>query len=232
MQGQRLSKVLASAGIASRRKCETLIFDGQVTVNGQVILKPETHVSLEEDAIKVCGTLITTAPKKVYYLLNKPKGYLCTHAGAPGKKTIYDLFPGHERLFCVGRLDRDTTGLLLVTNDGQFANEVIHPSSGVVKEYVASVREEITHEDLVKLSKRIRVEGTYVRPVSVKKMRRGVVKIAVKEGKKREVRFMVKAANLNLVSLKRIRIGNLLLPKMAEGTFRVISEKEKSALFS
>lgn len=232
-KGIRLSKALAKAGIASRRACEELIFNGHVKVNGQTVRVPQTLVVLGRDHILCEGNLVHGAEPKIYYLLNKPKGYICSNQQSGSKRLVVDLFrPLHQRLFTVGRLDRDTTGLILVTNDGEFAHSVIHPSAGITKEYLVKTREEITHDDLFALSEGTTVEGSFVKPKSVKKVRRGTLKIAVMEGKKREVRLLVENAGLTLLSLKRIRLGGLLLGNLAEGTFKELSAKERAQIFS
>lgn len=230
---QRLSKVLAAAGIASRRQCEEIIFDGKVTVNGKIVLLPQTLVSLEEDAICVDKIKISSEEKKVYFLLNKPKGYICSNARVGTKKIVRDLFGAvSERIFTVGRLDRETTGLLIVTNDGHFANKVIHPSSGITKEYLVKTQNEPFHEQLVKISNGIDIDGDWVKPVKVTKVRKGTLKIVVREGKKREVRLLVQQTGLEVLELKRIRIGGLLLGEIPEGSYREMSEAEKQAIFS
>lgn len=231
MEKQRLSKVLAAAGIASRRACEELIFDGKVTVNGKIILKPEHHVDIEVDDIRYEDQKITKTQEKIYYILNKPFGFICSNKPMERKKLVVDLFPTDKRLFTIGRLDRDTTGLLLLTNDGHFAQRVIHPSANIEKEYLVKTQQEITHEDLVKISKGSFVDGTFVKPIRVTKMRRGTVKVVVKEGKKREVRVLVQKAGLKILSLSRIRIGGLTLPRIPEGTYREMTLQEKEAIF-
>jgi len=230
MEKQRLSKVLASAGVASRRACEELIFEGKVTVNGELILKPETHVSLEEDDVRVEDQRIRESQEKVYYILNKPYGYICSNKPEERKKLVINLFPNDKRLFTVGRLDRDTTGLLLVTNDGHFAQQVIHPRSNIEKEYLVKTAQEITAEHLKIISKGCFIDGSFVRPLSAKKVRRGTLKIVVKEGRKHEVRVLVKKTGLKLLTLTRIRIGVLHLGELAEGKFRHMHPKEKQAL--
>lgn len=229
----RLSKILAQAGVASRRACEELIFEGRVMVNGKTCFVPQTKVSLDKDAISVDGQPIQSTEKKVYYILNKPHGYTCSSVHAGKKKIVLDLFSIHqERLFTVGRLDRDTTGLLLVTNDGHFCNKVIHPSANLVKEYLVKTSSEITHDHLKTIAKGIYIEKSFVKPVKVTKVRDGTLKICVKEGKKREVRLMVQAAELPLVELRRIRIGGLNLGTLPEGEWREMTEQDKKAIFS
>lgn len=232
MEKKRLSKALAAAGIASRRAAEELIFAGRVQVNGETIKLPQHHVDWDNDRIAVDGGLVKAEQKKVYYMLNKPIGYLCTNV-RPGKKPIIlDLFPNTERLFTVGRLDRETTGLLLVTNDGHFANKVIHPSSNVIKEYIVKTLQEITVEHLETLSQGARVDEKWVRPASVHKVRRGTFKICVKEGKKHEVRIIAERAGLKVTELTRIRIGSLILGPLPLGEFRMLTERDKDLIFS
>ena len=231
-QKQRLSKVLAAAGVASRRAAEELIFEGRVTVNGKVTKVPQTLVSLDEDHLAVNGHEVKKTQEKVYYLLNKPSGYTCSHTRIGRKKLVLDLFEDHPiRLFTVGRLDRDTTGLLIVTNDGHFANRVIHPSANIVKEYLIKVQQEVSHEHLQKISKGTFIEDAWVKPARVQKVRKGTLKIGVKEGKKREVRLLVANAGLDLQEISRIRIGGLSLGAIPEGTYREMTEKDKLAIF-
>ncbi len=230
---QRLSKTLAAAGVASRRACEELIFAGKVTVNGQTVLEPQTRVTLDKDRIHVDGQPVKSVQQKVYYILNKPHGYICSQKRLDGKKLVVDLFaPLGVRVFTIGRLDRDTTGLLLVTNDGHFANRVIHPSADIVKEYLVKVLQEVSHEHLVTISKGMVIEGAWVKPVRVTKVRKGTLKVAVKEGKKREVRLLAANAGLELVSLSRIRIGGLNLGTLEPGEWRELTEAEKATIFA
>ena len=163
--------------------------------------------------------------------MNKPYGYLC--ANEDGKRNVFRLFEKVKaRLFTVGRLDRDTTGLLIVTNDGHFANEVIHPSRGITKEYLVKANREITAEHLKIISSGTEVEGKWVRPHKVTKVRRGTLKIVVGEGRKHEVRKLVAAAGLEVVQLKRIRIGSLHLGNLPEGCYRALSGKERLSVFN
>lgn len=230
MNKQRLSKVLATCGVASRRKCEELIFEGKVHVNGEIIRVPQTLVDLATDLIEVQGKKISSIETKVYYMLNKPAGYLCTSIKVAGDKSVLSLFPDHLRLFTVGRLDKETKGLLLITNDGHFANQVIHPSKNISKEYLVKIQGELTDLHLKSLSAGARVEGTWVKPLSVEKVRKGTLKIKVGEGKKREVRILLETIGLAVLELTRIRIGNLTLGALSEGNYRSLSEQEKNEL--
>ncbi len=232
MEKKRLSKALAAAGIASRRACEEIIFEGRVRVNGETVKIPQTLVDWSNDRILVDEMPVSSEQEKVYYMLNKPAGYICTNTRPTGKKKIVlDLFPeDQERLFTVGRLDKETEGLLIVTNDGRFANEVIHPSSNITKEYVVKTLQEITPEHLETLSQGARVDDKWIRPVSVSKVRRGTFRICVKEGRKHEVRIIAERAQLKVIELRRVRIGGLLLGTLPVGEFRSLSDREKEIL--
>ncbi|WP_068470813.1 pseudouridine synthase [Candidatus Protochlamydia phocaeensis] len=233
MEKNRLSKVLAAAGIASRRACEQLIFDGLVKVNGQVVIVPQTIVSPDKDVITVREQPIKKKEDKVYYILNKPAGYICSARKSGQSKLVLDLFQeeGH-RLFTVGRLDKDTQGLLIVTNDGHFANEVIHPSANIQKEYVAKTDQEISAEHLKAISNGTLVEGAFVKPLRVEKVRRGTLKIVIGEGKKREVRLLLSAAGLKVKELTRIRLGGLVLGPLPVGSWRPLTQKERQSIFA
>lgn len=232
MSKNRLSKILSASGIASRRACEEIIFKGRVTVNGKVEKIPQTIVDTDVDIIKVDHHLIKVEDK-VYYLLNKPYGYICTAKPSGRAKIVLDLFhdEGH-RLFTVGRLDRDTEGLLLVTNDGHFANKVIHPSANIQKEYIAKTDQEIMPEHLKVISNGTLVEGVFVKPLKVSKVRRGTVKVVVMEGKKREVRLLLEAAGLKIQGLMRTRLGGLRLGDLPPGAWRELTAKERELIFS
>lgn len=232
MEKKRLSKALAAAGIASRRAAEEIIFEGRVKVNGAVQKVPQTMVDWENDTILVDEEPLKGEDQKVYYILNKPHGFTCTNVRIGTKKIVIDLFAHLKlRLFTVGRLDRDTTGLLIVTNDGNFSNKVIHPSSNIAKEYLVKTSQEITDIHLKDISKGTYIEGSWIKPVKVSKVRKGTLKVVVKEGKKREVRLLVQNAGLDIQELSRIRIGGLTLGPLPEGSFREMTENDKKAIF-
>lgn len=224
---KRLSKALAAAGIASRRQCEEIIAQKRVQVNGQTTTVPETLVDWEKDIIVCDGERVHEEEKKVYFLLHKPTGYLCTtERKGPKTKLILDLLPAQERLFTVGRLDKETSGLILITNDGTFAQRVIHPSFEVSKEYIARTGHEILDTHLKTLSKGAYIEGTFIKPLSVEKVRRGTLKITVAEGKKHEVRLLLANAGLTCLSLCRIRLGPFTLGTLPLGAYRSLSSSE------
>ncbi len=231
MTKQRLSKFLAAAGVASRRACETLIFDGRIKVNATVVLLPQTLVD-EKDTISVNDEPLQAKQAKVYYILNKPTGYICTSKKTNQTKIVLELFEEVDaRLFTVGRLDKDTQGLLLVTNDGHFANRVIHPSANIHKEYLVKTAQEIESEHLMAIANGTLVEGVFVKPVKVTKVRKGTLKIVIAEGKKREIRHLLEAAGLMIKELTRIRIGGLQLGAIPLGSFRAMTEQDKRSIF-
>jgi 23S rRNA pseudouridine2605 synthase len=222
---QRLSKALAAAGVAARRKCEELIFAGRVSVNGRCIYEPQFPIDWEKDQIRLDGKKIQGEEKKVYYLFHKPEGVICTQTVKKGGALrVLDFF-SHlpQRLFTIGRLDLETSGLLIVTNDGQFAHQLMHPSSEITKEYLVKTAQEITDAHLKLLSRGMQIEGTFIRPHSVKKVRRGTLKISLYEGKKHEVRTLMAAAQLSILELMRIRLGPYTLGGLAPGEYRLIT---------
>jgi len=221
---------MAAAGVASRRACEELIFAGCVKVNGKKADLPQTMVDPEEDIIKVKGKTIKRAPKRVYYAVHKPVGYVCTSAPQVKKRAV-DLVETDLRLFTIGRLDKETSGLILLTNDGHFAHRIMHPSGGVKKEYIAKVDREITHEHLTCLSQGCYVQNVLVRPVSVKKVRRATIRIVVQEGRYHEVRELLAAVGLTTIELKRVRIGGLSLGKLAPGSWKLLEPGEIDKIF-
>lgn len=228
---KRLSKFLALAGVASRRACEELIFAGRVKVNHEVVNVPQTLVN-SKDVIEVDDQRIGETEAKVYFMLNKPAGYICTSKKTGKSKIVLDLFEDvKERIFTIGRLDKDTEGLLLVTNDGHFANSVIHPSANISKEYLVKTDHEVTDTHLKTISNGTMVEGVFVKPLKVVKIRRGTVKVTISEGKKREVRHLFQTAGLEVVQLTRIRIGGLVLGALPVGQWRPLKEKEKEIIF-
>jgi 23S rRNA pseudouridine2605 synthase len=231
MTKQRLHAFLSSAGVASRRASEVLVFDGRVTVNGEKVIVPQTLVDPDKDVVFVDRKRIVRSARRLYYALNKPVGYLCTNDPRIKRRAV-DLVaaPKGARLFTVGRLDKDTSGLIIVTDDGHFANRIMHPSGGIKKEYIAKVDKEITHDHLVALSKGCHVDGALVRPVRVAKIRRGTIRIVVQEGRRHEVRNMLSAIGCTVIELKRVRIGQLVLGTLPEGQARPIDPKEVADL--
>ncbi len=232
MEQIRLAKALAKAGVASRRAAEEMVFQGDVKVDGKIVLVPQTPVSFGKNRIEVRGKVVKDVEKKYYFILHKPKGFICSSSDPYSKKLVIDLFAQvPARLFTVGRLDRDSVGLLIVTNDGAFSNKIIHPSSNVLKEYLVTVKEYVTPEQVTDMTKGCFVEGKFVRPVLVKKIRTNQLKVVVREGKKREVRCFVQKADLTILELKRTAIGGLKLGRLPHGHFRDMSKREMELIF-
>ena len=229
----RLNKAVAASGLYSRRKADELILNGGVTVNGTCITEPFFRVDLKKDVVSIAGQKKLKPAQKQYFILNKPRGYVCSNVRQNLEHLVVDLFPKTvKNIFTVGRLDKESTGLLIVTNDGDFANKVIHPSANISKEYLVKVSQEVCPEHLMALSKGGFIEGSFVKPYKVSKVRRGTVKITLKQGKKREVRVLCEKAGLEVLELKRTRIGALHLGNLPEGCYRNMTESDKEALFT
>jgi 23S rRNA pseudouridine2605 synthase len=234
MSTKRLNKFLQEAGIAARRKADELIFAGYVSVNGQPAQTPALQVDPLQDIVAVKGKKIAARPPRLYFMVNKPRGALSTNAPVKkGERRVIDLFSPLKipHLFTIGRLDKESEGLLLVTNDGDFAQQVAHPSFEIEKEYIVKVDDEITSQHLIALSDGINIDGDLVKPKKVSKVRRGTFKITLGEGKKREIRKMCENLGLAVLELKRIRIGPLTLGNLLSGAFRKLSESEVKSLW-
>ncbi len=229
MGGQRLQKVLAAAGIASRRKCEELILEGAVCVNGRVVDELPAFVDPDRDVITVGGRKIRRQ-RKVYFLLNKPGGVICTNSDPQGRKKAVDLIACRERVFCAGRLDADTTGLIILTNDSVLANRLTHPRYQLAKTYVAEVKGAISGEAVEKLKKGIWLAQGKTGRASVKILRRGykgsLVEIKIRQGLNRQVRRMLAKVELPVKSLKRTQIGRLTARGLGVGRYRELNTAE------
>jgi 23S rRNA pseudouridine2605 synthase len=228
---ERLQKVIAQAGIASRRKAEQLIADGRVKVNGKTVTEMGVQVS-PQDEIMVDNQVIGKE-EKVYYLLNKPKQTICAVKDDRGRTTVIDCLPSvKERIFPVGRLDYETTGLLLLTNDGEFANLMMHPRSHIHKTYEVSVDGVITDEMAERLEKGIPLEDGMTLPAEVlilqrsKKKNRTVLQITIQEGRNREVRRMMEYFHCSVRYLNRIAYAFLDLGKLRQGEARKLRSYE------
>ncbi|HPD28641.1 MAG TPA: pseudouridine synthase [Phycisphaerae bacterium] len=234
MPKERLQKVLAAAGLASRRECEQIILDGRVSVNARKVHSLPVLVDPDVDKIAVDGRPLR-AQRKVYFLLHKPKGVHCTNYDPDGRPRAVDLLGGvRERVFPVGRLDADTTGLLLMTNDGELAQRLTHPRHGIPKTYRAHVNGLITREQLDELRKGVWLaEGkTRVSEATVIHAARdqSVVEITLREGRNREVRRVLAKIGHAVRKLIRIRIGPLSLRGLGPGEFRPLTSSEVNLL--
>ena len=215
----RLQKVLAERGVGSRRHSEELIAAGRVLVNGEVAILGR-RVDPERDDVVVDGVPIGVRPGLVYYLLNKPAGVVTTASDPQGRPTVVDLFPAEPRIFPVGRLDIDTEGLLLLTNDGDLANRLTHPSKGVEKEYVAEVAGTVSAGELRRLRDGIELDDGVTAPAKVSQPSPGVLRITIHEGRNRQVRRMCQAVGHPVRRLVRVRIGTLRDAQLAPGEWR------------
>ncbi len=232
---QRLQKVLAAAGVDSRRKCEELILDGIVRVNRKVVDELPAFVDPERDVITVNGKRIHAAGK-VYFLLNKPKGVICTNSDPQGRKKAIDIVSARERIFCVGRLDIDTTGLIVLTNDSELANRLTHPRYGLAKTYVARVKGQVTGEQVEKLKRGIWLAEGKTGRASVKILKRSykesLLEITIGQGLNRQIRRMLAKVELSVKSLKRTKIGKLNARGLGVGKFRPLTKAEIAYLKS
>lgn len=228
----KLNVYLARCGVASRRKADELIKKGAVQVNGTKVAEPFVEVK-DADCITVYGKTVSPA-KYVYIALNKPAGYTCTVKDRFAEKKVTDLVPkSYGRIFPVGRLDKNSSGLLILTNDGEFANRITHPRYQVEKEYEVTVSPAFDNRDARVFREGITDEGERLRAASVKTLKmfqgRSVLSVVMKEGKKREVRRMFESLGYRIIELKRVRIGNIRLGRLHPGGYRMLTEKEKQA---
>ena len=230
----RLNKFLSNSGVASRRKCDLLIEEGKVTVNGKVVNELGLKINEKKDKVKVEGKDISLPSSFVYIKLNKPKGYACTASDEKGRKTIYDLVDCEERLFSIGRLDYDTEGLIILTNDGDFANAVAHPRFQTEKEYRVTAEGEIKESELAVMRKGVVVDGERMPSARVEKLsyENGFTKLSVviDEGQNRQVRRMFEAIGHQIKLLKRVRIGQVRLGGLKRGEYRDLTEEELNLL--
>jgi 23S rRNA pseudouridine2605 synthase len=228
-ESERLQKILARVGLGSRRTCEDLIESGAVTINGRVATLGDKAVA-ETDHIEVDGVRVGVQPGLVYYLLNKPAGVVTTAADTHGRPTVIELVPEEPRVFPVGRLDQDTEGLLLLTNDGDLAQRLAHPSFGVEKEYLAEVEGAVSRADLRRLREGVELEDGITAPAKVALVEPTVVRLTIHEGRKRQVRRMCEAVRHPVVRLVRTRIGPLADRSLAPGEWRMLEVDEVRAL--
>jgi 23S rRNA pseudouridine2605 synthase len=233
MNTQRLQKVLAAAGVDSRRKCEELILDGAVRVNRKVVDKLPAFVDPEKDLITVNGRKIHAA-QKVYFLFNNPSGVICTNRDPQGRKKAIDFVRTGERIFCVGRLDADTTGIIILTNDSELANRLAHPRYGLAKSYVVRVKGEVAGERIEKLKRGIWLAEGKTGRASVKILKRGhkesLIEVTIRQGLNRQVRRMLAKVGLPVRTLTRTRIGKLNSRGLGVGKFRALTKAEVAYL--
>lgn len=234
---QRLQKVLAQAGYGSRRACEQMILQGRVRVNGQVVTQLGAQADPKTDVIEVDGKRVHLPEKYTYILLHKPAGVVTTRRDAHAARTVIDLLHGVTApVFPVGRLDADTTGALLLTDDGELAYRLTHPRYGVTKTYLAEVRGEVGEEALRRLREGVQLEDGLTAPAQVQKVRyiadrkTTLLRLTIHEGRKRQVKRMCQAVGHPVVRLHRERFGPLTLRSLPAGAWRQLTDEEVSAL--
>lgn len=225
----RLQKLLARAGIASRRVVEEMIEQGRVRVNGEVATLGR-RADPELDAIEVDGVLVGVRPDTVWYLLNKPAGVVTTASDPQGRPTVVELVPAEPRVFPVGRLDADTEGLLLLTNDGDVTHRLTHPSHGVEKEYLAHVAGSPPRGALRRLREGVDLDDGPTAPAKASLVAPDVVRLTIHEGRNRQVRRMCEAVGHPVLRLVRVRIGPLSDDRLAPGEWRSLRQDEVRAL--
>ncbi len=228
--GERLQKVLAATGYGSRRICEDLIAAGRVTVNGEVAVLGR-RVDTDNDLVEVDGAPIGVRPDLVYYLLNKPVGVVTTARDTHQRPTVIDLVPSEPRVFSVGRLDVDTEGLLLLTNDGDLANRIAHPSHGIDKEYLVEVSGgPVSAGGIRSLREGVLLEDGMTAPAKVSQPEPGVLRIAIHEGRNRQIRRMCDAIGHRVTRLVRTRIGPITDRSLQPGSWRDLTTDEWRSL--
>ena len=229
----RLNKFLAHAGVASRRKCDEFISKGKVTINGKVVRDFSYNVS-ENDLVMCDRHLIDTVQERVVYLLNKPKGYICTNNDTHKRKKVIDLIPTHERLFTVGRLDRDTTGAILLTNDGDLANKLMHPKYNKKKVYLVETKKDIDPEKLKTLPNGIRLDkGEWARGeirLLDKYNGKFLWEVILTEGKNREVKRIFDAFDSKVFTLHRYSFAGLTVDHLKLGKYKQLNKKTVQSL--
>jgi 23S rRNA pseudouridine2605 synthase/23S rRNA pseudouridine2604 synthase len=223
----RLQKFLSRAGVCSRRKGEEYISSGRVAVNGKIVTALGTKVDPQSDRIEVNGRRIRMDGALIYIALNKPKGYIasCTRHRAD-ENIVLDLLDIPQRIYPVGRLDKDSCGLLILSNDGRFHHRLLHPSFDHEKEYEVTVDRPLTDGALRKLSRGLPMMGTRTRPAGIKRLSARRFRIILREGKNRQIRRMVRKVGSRVTKLKRIRVARIKLGRLAEGRWRHLTENE------
>lgn len=233
---ERLQKVIASTGYCSRRKAEELIKSGKVLVNGNRVIELGTKVG-SSDVVTINGVMLKKEEKE-YVILNKPRGVVTTTNDELDRKTVLDLIETDKRLYPVGRLDYDTTGILLLTNDGELANLLMHPKNKIDKVYIAKIRGFLSKEDQIKLSKGVVIDGKKTAPAKIrlkkfdKKTNTSIVEITIHEGRNHQVKNMFLTIGYDVLKLKRERISFLELGNLKSGEYRYLNAKEVKKLYN
>jgi len=221
----RVHKYMAMCGVASRRKSEVIVSEGRVKINDEVVTSLGSLVE-EGDVVKVDNKIITLEETKVYIMLNKPLECVTTSDDQFNRKTVLDYVDVNERIYPIGRLDYNTTGMLLLTNDGDLANKIMHPSTHLTKTYIASVKGTPTGEEIKSFESGLMIDDRLTSPAKIKVLKPGLVQVQIYEGRNRQVRKMLDKINHPVITLKRARIGSLELGDLKIGTYRHLNEEE------
>ena len=231
---ERLQKYMAQCGVASRRKCEELILDGKVKVNGIIVNELGTKINPEIDIVEFNNQIIKIEEKKLYIMLNKPEGYITSAKDEKGRKTVLDIVNVQERIYPIGRLDYDSSGLLLLTNDGSIYNNIIHPRVAIKKKYIAVCKGKFTQSDIKKFKSGIDIGGYITAEAKMtlldiekkNNLVNSVVEIIIHEGKNRQIRRMCEALGHEVLSLKRVEVGSIKLGYLKKGQWRNLTDEE------
>ncbi len=232
---ERLQKYMARCGVASRRKCEEIILSGKVKVNNEIVNELGVKINSEVDIVSYDGKIIKPEEKKLYIMLNKPEGYITSVKDEKGRKTILDLVKVDERVYPIGRLDYDSSGLILLTNDGEIYNKIIHPRVKIGKKYIVLCKGEFSKDELIRFENGIDIGGyvTAKAKIEIIDKEKGknnsintLVEITIHEGKNRQIRRMCEALGHPVISLNRISIGDLKLGYLKKGQWRNLTENE------
>lgn len=239
---ERLQKYMARCGIASRRKCEEIILSGKVKVNNKVVNELGVKINPDLDVVTYENKVISPEENKVYIMLNKPEGYITSVKDEKGRKTILDIVKVNERIYPIGRLDYDSSGLILLTNDGDIYNKIIHPRVKIGKKYIALCKGEFTNDELIKFENGIDIGGyvtakSKIRIIDKEKSKKSntintFVEITIHEGKNRQIRRMCDALGHEVISLNRVAVGEIKLGYLKKGEWRNLSEDELKYLNS
>lgn len=225
----RINKYIAKCGITSRRKADTLIEQGKISVNDKVMTSLG-YIVQEDDVVKYEGKIIKLIEDKYYIMLNKPIGYTCTNSKKFDDKVIFDLIDIDTKLFSIGRLDKDSRGLILITNDGDIYNNVVHPRNEIFKKYIVKLDKSFLHSDKYKIESGIDIGNYITNPSRIKILGKNILQIEINEGKNRQIRRMFDVLNYEVIDLNRVSIGDIKLGELPIGSYRVLSDKEVNYL--
>lgn len=222
----RINKFLASCGIASRRNADKLIQNGEISVNGEIVKTPGIDINIDKDIVKYKNKILKIIEDKLYFMLNKPIGYTCTNTKNFDKNIIFDLIDTNKKLFSIGRLDKDSRGLILITNDGEIYNNIIHPKNKIWKTYIVSLDKNLIENHRKILENGVNIGEYITQPSKVKILNNKKIEISIKEGKNRQIRKMLKALNYKVLDLNRISIGKIKLDDLKIGKYRKLKNEE------